>query len=132
MVCLHLLLENGLNDSALPLEESHRCHRECRGDFKRLLENQGSFLAARFKTIGEHQQPHTRVVIPLQYCSRDYEEKSVQIEGLSRPGVEIPSNSTEEATTKKAAFCGGGAFTNVYCVKIDPDHHELSKVNVSH
>ena len=52
MTSLKKLLDNGLSDASLPLEDHHYCHRKRAADFGTLLERQGGFLAARFENIG--------------------------------------------------------------------------------
>ncbi|CAD6565853.1 MAG: hypothetical protein ASARMPRED_008012 [Alectoria sarmentosa] len=39
---------------------------------------------------------------------------------------EMQNSSSEDTAIKTAAFCGNGAYSNVYCVKMDPNHHRLS------
>ena len=108
MDCLKRLLDRGRTDSGLPLDETSRCHEDCRQKFNTLLEKQGGFRAARF-VEGEHQdfQPHT--VVPLHYCRR------------------TPGKS--DTDLKEAALCGHGSSGEVYCVTLNPNHHSLSEVS---
>ena len=108
MECLKKLLESGLTDSNLPLDKISQCHKACRQKFEALLEAQGGFRAARF-IKGEHQNFHTHTVVPLHFCPRPHVKNNTDLEG--------------------AALCGRGASSEVYCVRINPNHHSLSEVS---
>ena len=105
---LKTLLDSGLTDSNLPLDETSQCHKACRQKFEALLEAQGGFRAARFDE-GEHQkfQPHT--VVPVHFCPRPHGKNDTDL--------------------KRAALCGRGASSEVYCVRLNPNHHSLSEVS---
>jgi serine/threonine protein kinase len=103
MKCLKKLLDNGITDKQLPLEQMHcpdpRDPRLSR-QFHMLLEHQGGFLAHEFKNVGDHNVIHPRVVVPV----------------LFSPGIDR---------------IGGGGFSNVYKARIDPDHLVFAKARHS-
>ena len=109
MECLKTLLDSGLTDLKLPLDKSSECHKGCRQEFAALVETQGGFNAARFKE-GGHQKFQQHTVVPLHYCRR-------------------PHCEDDNTDLKKAALCGKGASSEVYCVRINPNHHSLSEVS---
>ena len=118
MRCLKVLLDHGHNDSTLasnPLEDEHRCHEKCGPNFEILLQNQGGFSAAEFMRPGEHKRLHRRTVVPIHYHPKEE--------------VEEKKPDEEDTTVTQRAYCGSGAYSNVYRVKIDPAHHRLSKVS---
>ena len=108
MECLKTLLDSDLTDSNLPLDESSQCHKACRQKFEALLEAQGGFRAARF-VEGEHQNFHSHTVVPLHFCPRPHGKNDTDLKG--------------------AALCGRGASSEVYCVRLNPNHHSLSEVS---
>lgn len=128
MKCLHTLLQKGLSDGALPLQRRDCCHDKCRPDFEDLLVKQGGFTAARFDTLGEHQDFHHSVVIPIHFIPVEEDQDEIMKAGRQRDvgeGSENASRVTDD--TKQSACCGSGAYSNVYRIRIDPDHHRLSK-----
>ena len=127
--CLWVLLERGYKDSSLPSDDKAYCHRHpsCKVNYERLVQRRGSFGAAHF-VQGEHKtlDPHT--VVPLRFYPRargnedlDWEVAEVYDNGLQAPPV-------EKRISKNDAWRGAGANSNVYCVKVDPNHHSLSRV----
>ena len=108
MECLKTLLDSGLTDSNLPLDKSSECHKACRQKFEALLEAQGGFRAARF-VEGEHQDFQLHTVVPIHFCPRPHGKNHTDLKG--------------------AALCGRGASSEVYCVRLNPNHHSLSEVS---
>lgn len=129
MECLKKLLVKGYkDDSSLPLDEKSRCHEDCRHKFRKLVQAQGGYRAARF-VEGEHKtlKPHT--VVPLHFCPRAHGKDDLDREVSEVYGNERQNLSSEESAIRAAAWCGSGAYSNVYCVKLDPHHHSLSAVS---
>ena len=137
MSCLKRLINEGRDDSRLPLSKSHLCHVGCKPNFSNLILRQRSFMAAEFNTEREHQALQRGTVVPLHYCDVDPKFASISGEGdfsgLTSTHGEHTIESMEEDNDpiKKAALCGFGAYSKVYRVRIDPDHHRLSKVSPS-
>ena len=131
MRCLKKLLDDGLSDEHLPLkEEQEKCHKNCDADFRNLLDRQGSFIAPEFNKVGEHQIFDPCVVLPIRFQQREQITKG---DTDNKAGKRAMSRSSLHSTDKdnvekEEAFCGSGAYSKVYCVKIDPDHHMLSQV----
>lgn len=130
MKCLKKLLDNGMEDSRLPLTKQDRCHKPgCAKKFDDLIDKQGRFRAARFDKPGEHQSLDHLRVVPIYFCPKD------------DAGAESPSGDVKEigqgtetmydggSSAKDKARCGRGAFSTVYRVRLDPNHHALSKVS---
>ena len=128
MECLKKLLDGGWKDSGPPLDEESRCHRDCRRKFKQLLQEQGGYRAARFAE-GEHKTLHSHTVVPLHFCSRAHGKDDLDREVTEVFSNESQISNSEESAIKAAAFCGSGGYSNVYCVKMDPNHHSLSPVS---
>ena len=128
MDCLKKLLDSGLKDSTLPLEEKNQCHRDCRAEFAKLVKCQGGFQAERF-VVGEHKTLHSHAVVPLHFCSRADAKGDIDREVTEICGDKAQSSPKKERASKEDAWCGAGAYSNVYCVKLNPDHHSLSEVS---
>ena len=129
MRCLKVLLDHGHNDSTLaskPLTNEHRCHGKCGPNFEILLQNQGGFSAAEFMRPGEHKRLPRWIVVPIHYHPKERHEDDVLDEG-SETSSEVEEKKLDEVMQR--ASCGSGAHSNVYRVKIDPEHHRLSKVS---
>lgn len=131
MQCLKHLLDHKDSDVALPFDLKDLCHQSCRSKFQRLLNEQGSYLAARFDGPGQHKNLHPSIVVPLHFCPRANGRKNMNLEEVDSSVNELQDSYSEEfaAKEKTAAECGSGAYSNVYCVKLDPNHHGLSKVS---
>ena len=131
--CLKKLLDRGWKDrgwkdsSLPPLDEKLHCHYEHRQNYRRLCKQQGGFRAAHF-VQGEHKtlDPHT--VVPLRFCSIAHANEDLDHEVAEVYGKKSQASPREEITSKKDAWRGSGANSNVYCVKVDPNHHRLSRV----
>ena len=131
--CLEKLLDRGWKDrgwkdsSLPPLDEDLHCHYEHRQNYRRLCRQQGSFRAAHF-VQGEHKtlDPHT--VVPLRFCSISHGNEDLDREIAEVYGNKSQASPRKEITSKKDAWRGSGANSNVYCVKVDPNHHRLSRV----
>ena len=129
MKCLKKLLDAGLGDKSLPLKEQNKCHRGCSADFRNLLREQGGFLAPVFNNIGEHKVLHSDVVIPMHFHPAVQNTKNWSNVGTGHSD-DLNSPMEDEANIEKLkACCGSGAYSTVYRVRIDPDHHMLSKVS---
>ena len=131
--CLKKLLDSGRKDSTLPLDENAQCHRDCRRDFRSLLQAQGGFRAERFVKC-EDRKLHSHAVVPLHFCPRvrgrddlDREATGVYDDEWQTSPSQEKAISTEEI--RRCALCGTGAYSNVYCVKLNPNHHSLSEVS---
>lgn len=139
MRCLKKLLDNGLSDLNLPLKDSHLCHPRCGADFRKLIAVQGSFMAAEFFNIGEHQDFSNHVVVPIHYINKKTHDSYSAEESnehyctgekeASESSSVNPYGDNADSSAKSKAFCGSGAYSNVYRVNLDPDHHNLSKVS---
>ena len=133
MGCLKKLLDSGWKDSTLPLDENVQCHRTCRHKFHRLLQAQGGFRAEHFVEC-EDRKLHSHAVVPLRFCPRvcgrddlDHEVTGVYDDEWQTSPSQGKTISTEEI--RRGALCGTGAYSNVYCVKLNPNHHSLSEVS---
>lgn len=127
MGCLRELLDRSLSDRSLPLDFDNCCHkRECGGKFRGLVATQGSFMAPVFAMSGEHQSFPSCVVLPIEFVPKEHptETPMVYAKGVSPP----TENEEQVALRKDLALCGSGAYSRVYRVRIDPDHHGLSEV----
>lgn len=128
MKCLKKLLDDGLKDSALPLEENFQCHWPCRHLCQRLVREQGRYQTERFNE-GDHKNLPSHAVVPLHFFPRaqGQDDPDCEVtEGYGNVTEDIPS---EENATREAARCGFGAYSNVFCVKLNPNHHSLSVVS---
>lgn len=139
MSCLKELLDKGCSDADLPLKSGLFCHASCKADFRSLIRGQGSFMAAEFMNMYEHQELSHHVVVPIYYKDvnsdnhhpakeqnghrRKNEKKGNDSMGISRYG------DNDDGDAKSKAWCGSGAYSNVYRVNLDPVHHRLSKVS---
>ena len=131
MECLNLFLQRGFSDAALPTQIKDCCHHDkCAPNFSTLLRMRGGFMPARFDKIGEHQDFHHTVVIPIHFIPVEEDQDEIMKAGRQRD-LEEGRGSTTSVTddAKQSACCGLGAYSNVYRVRIDPDHHRLSKVS---
>lgn len=129
MDCLKVLLGKGLTDESLPLTDDHCCHAKCTLEFDALLDKQGGFATtARFDNVGEHQDFHPSVVIPIHYQPVDMDEEEFVIQGRAKDWDKRGTAGSKDSPKWKA-YCGHGAYSNVYRVRVDPDHHRLSKVS---
>ncbi|KAL8776006.1 MAG: hypothetical protein Q9194_003448 [Teloschistes cf. exilis] len=130
MGCLKAIMDAGHEDSTLeskPLEDKDICHQKCLRTFSSLVQHQGSFSAAEFFEYGEHKQLHLSTVLPLQYYPREEGRRQCFPEGHEAISENEKSEfGKKEASLKQRAFCGSGAFSEVYRVKLDPAHHKLS------
>lgn len=130
MECLNVLLAKGFSDAKLPLQRRDCCHDKCQPDFANLVRNQGGFTAARFYNVGEHQNFHNSVVIPIHFIPVEEDQddfmKAGRVMDLER-ATGVSSRVTDDI--KQSACCGSGAYSNVFRVRINPDHHRLSKVS---
>lgn len=130
MQCLNILLQKRFSDTALPQKRQDCCHEKCGPDFANLLSMRGCFTAARFENVGEHQDFDNSVVIPIHFVPIGEGQGKMMKAGCQRDlenGIGNPSRVTDVA--KQSACCGSGAYSNVYRVRIDPDHHRLLKVS---
>jgi len=128
MKCLKELLDNGLDDKNCPLQGSHCCHPDCETDFHTLIEQQGAFMAAKFWQIGGHQKLDPHTVIPMKFHPKLQNAHDLMPEEIENESEIEESRINDDSSPKGRAYCGSGAYSNVYRVKIDPDHHRLSKV----
>ncbi|KAL8747676.1 MAG: hypothetical protein Q9190_000472 [Brigantiaea leucoxantha] len=125
---IYLFIEKRLYDDKLPLAAGDCCHRVHKNKFDRLVGNQGGFSAAQFNIVGDHQSLSSDTVVPIYYHPTEGNEKSInQDEGQGTPNLGSESHPGRRKS-KDNACCGTGAFSAVYRVKIDPDHHQLSEV----
>ena len=130
MGCLRMLLDNGLEDSKLPLQDCDCCHSDCEIEFHGLVERQGAFVAAGFWNIGEHLTFDAHTIIPMSFHPKLPDAEDLMLEEQENDSDKEESRHSEDNSAKKKAYCGSGAYSNVYRVKIDPNHHRLSKVSV--
>ena len=134
--CLKVLLDRGWTDggwkdsSLPPLDEKSYCHYKHRKDYKSLCKGQGSFRAAHFAQ-DEHKDLHSGIVVPLHFFPRADGNDNMTLEKADSYVTKTPYLNSGEiaADEKQTARCGSGAYSNVYCVKLDPNHHSLSKVS---
>ncbi|KAL9119692.1 MAG: hypothetical protein Q9187_003751 [Circinaria calcarea] len=127
MDCLRTLMDAGLTDGSLPLKERDRCHQKCSADFRNLLEKQGGFMAPVFNNIGEHKALHSCVVVPLRFYPREQVTGANPEDETGSSNGSAPPLINEDDAEKRKAYCGHGAFSEVYRVRMDPDHHKLSQ-----
>ena len=130
MECLSTLLAKGFSDAKLPLQRPDCCHDKCKPDFANLVRYQGGFTAAQFDNAGEHQDFHNSVVIPIHFIPVEEDQDDIMKAGREmdlEKATGIYSRVTDDV--KQSACCGSGAYSNVYRVRINPDHHRLSKVS---
>ena len=132
MGCLKKLLDSGCCDESLPLTRSEFCHVSCRHDFiTGFLTHQSCFRAAQFLRKGEHQTFAPTTAVPIHYYPRDdllKENKHQFHDAQSEPNIEL-ENVEKDVEEKQRAYCGSGAYSKVYRVRINPAHHRLSKVS---
>ena len=129
MGCLNIFLQRGFSDAALP-QIKDCCHENCDPDFNALLNMRGGFTPTRFDNVGEHQDFHHSVVIPIHFVPVEENQDEVMKAGRQRDleeGIRRSTSVTDDA--RQNACCGSGAYSNVYRVRIDPDHHRLQKVS---
>lgn len=129
--CLRRILDQGHSDQGLlqrPLTDDDLCHKDyCDPSFGYLVQIQGGFSAARFLEKGQHQDLHKSTVIPIHYCSSDADQSLGEAtKSRSEAGQRCQQEGEKE---KKDSYCGSGAYSSVYRVKIDPAHHSLSEVS---
>ena len=127
MECLKVLLQKGFKDAALPSQRQDCCHLKCGPNFHTLLSTRGSFQPARFDTVGEHQNFHNSVVMPINYIPVEENQDDVMKTGRRRD-LESGEGDSSRATDDPTC-CGSGAYSEVYRVRIDPDHHRLLQVS---
>lgn len=127
MSCLKKLLDQKFCDAKLPMKHPCSCHTQCQSRFRALINGQSNFMAAEFLDIGEHQKFSSCVVVPISYKDMTTHDSSPAEEDPN--SVSTDSDNDDDAKKKRRALCGKGAYSNVYCVNINPDHHRLSKVS---
>ena len=130
MKCLSVLVKRFSDANLHLLQRQDCCHDRCAPDFDTLLNNRGCFTPARFDKIGEHQDIHQSVVIPLYFIAVEEDQDENMKTGRERDlerKTGGPSLATDDP--KHSACCGSGAHSFVYRVRIDPEHHRLSKVS---
>ena len=127
--CLQKLIGNGLTDQDLPLREKHRCDIWCKQKFDNLLRDQGGFRAVRFDSLGCHQDLDHSAVVPIHYCPKHIAlQYRTAYQSEHEPGKNSMSSDEDEGKGKQDARLGFGGYSEVYCVRIDPFHHNLSEV----
>lgn len=132
MRCLKHMLDRSLSDESLPLENRHCCHPpHCGAAFRDLLAKQGSFLAPVFDIAGEHKIMPSCFVLPIHFVANH--DKIIDVENSETFGEgSYQSSDAEEQfflRQRSLACCGSGAYSKVYRVRVDPDHHQLSEVS---
>ena len=130
MRCLSRLLER-FSDASLPLQRQDCCHDgQCGPDFDNLVAMQGCFMPARFDVIGGHQDFHHSIVIPVHFIPVEEGPDDIIKAGRQRDLQKVKGGSSRVVDdVKERACCGSGAYSKVYRVRIDPDHHRLSTVS---
>ena len=132
--CLRKLLDKDYCDAKLsqqPLAEDDICHRGCKKGFDTLVEKQGGYIAAQFNKPGEHQVFHHYIVVPIHFCPMDEDSDGPDSE-LAHGERDIKKiTHSRQIDPKQGAFCGEGAYSQVYRVRIDPNHHTLARVSLS-
>ena len=131
MRCLGKLLENGLDDDKHPLQDGDCCHPDCEIEFHTMVQQQGAFRAAEFWHIGEHQRfdPHT--VLPMAFHPKLQDGLDPLPEEMENESEEEEIRDNQDNSAKRKAYCGSGAYSNVYRVRIDANHHRLSRVSIN-
>ena len=131
--CLRKLLDKDYCDAKLsdqPLSEDDICHNGCKKGFDALVDQQGCYIAAQFNKRGEHQVFRHHIVVPIHFCpmeeDSDGSDSEFAHEGRDRNKVVHP----RQIDPKQGAFCGEGAYSKVYRVRLDPNHHKLAPVSV--
>ena len=131
MTCLKKLMDKGHDDNSLlttPLVDDDFCHEKCQPSFAALVQWQGGFTAAEFLISGQNQFLSPSTVVPIHYHPNQTDTVHAFNEVLSTK-IEVKGvRNDDHAISRQNAFCGSGAYSNVYRVKIDPAHHMLSKV----
>jgi hypothetical protein len=129
MECLKKLLDDGYDDTCLPLTSEALCHRRCGPEFDAFIDRQGAYSAARFNKVGDHQDFDHHVVIPIHFCPRD--GKPIDLASDMDTGSDGGTRNAydRQATAKDKALCGSGAYSSVFRVRLHPDHHALSLVS---
>ena len=130
MRCLKVLLEKGQDDNTTPLKEEHRCHQGCAQDFDDLLRWYEGLNAATFLRPGEHQKLRDKRVLPVHYHPKEEDQMAKRTEGpKAECEEENESDEEDKSSDKTKAWCGSGAHSKVYRVRLDPAHHNLTKVS---
>ena len=131
--CLRKLLAKDYCDAKLahqPLTKGHLCHNKCRKAFDTLLQQQGIYIAAQFNKPGEHQVFRHHIAVPIHFCPMDEDSDGSDFE-LTHVGRNIEQMTHgRHNDAKQRAFCGEGAYSKVYRVRLDPNHHTLARVSV--
>ncbi len=130
MRCLKKLRDLSVSDESLPLGDSNRCHDKCGATFQDLLAKQGSFMAPVFDILGEHQILRSCFVLPIHFVPKVDQDGTVGSPKNVAKGLPPLSEAEEQVVLRRRelANCGSGAYSRVYRVRIDPDHHKLSPV----
>ncbi|MCJ1475517.1 hypothetical protein MMC13_004180 [Lambiella insularis] len=109
---LKKLLQDGFSDQSLLLSgEQHCTDSKYDADFQSLLENQGSFAAPEFRQLGEQKKLSCYEVLPIRFYS-------------TVMGTSLSKEKVRQA--KETSRLGGGSYSRVYRVKVDPSHHSLT------
>ena len=131
--CLKKLLDKDYCDAKLshqPLTEDDLCHNRCKMGFDTLLDKQGSYIAAQFNKPGEHQVFQHHIVVPIHFCPMDEDSDGSDSELAHVERKREKSTHARQTDPKQRAFCGKGAYSNVYRVRLHPNHHALTRVSV--
>ena len=130
MSCLKLLLEKGQDDNTNPLKEERRCHESCSLDFSNLLWGYRALNAATFFRPGIHEKFSRGTVLPIQYYPEVGDPTISRAQGTSGAAdTDFEYDEENEGSNKNKAFRGFGDFTRVHRVRLDPAHHNLTKVS---
>ena len=131
--CLGKLLEKDYCDAKLshqPLSEDDICHNRCRMTFDTLVDQQGSYIAAQFNKPGEHQVFRHHIVVPIHFCPIEEDSDGTDSELAHEERDRNKVAHAGQIDPKQGAFCGEGAYSKVYRVRLDPNHHKLAPVSV--
>lgn len=82
-------------------------------------------MAPVFSILGEHKVLPSCSVLPINFVPRfDEDATAVNPDAIGQGSSPLPD--AEEVLLLRQS--GSGAYSRVYRVRIDPDHHKLSEV----
>ena len=85
-------------------------------------------MAPVFDKVGAHLKLSKYMQLPIQYHAVDQNEQALASNEDVNTGSSSGLSDQGGDPEKQGAYCGSGAFSNVYRVRIDPDHQQLNKV----
>lgn len=87
-------------------------------------------MVPNLNILGEYKVLRNCIVLPMHFVPKDENDGAAKIfEHSATVPSPIQENEEQEVLDRiEAARCGEGAYSKVYRVRIDPNHHRLSQV----